>query len=921
MTDPSPVPRLDLAPKLNRELRLWWPPDYLRLLYWAFFFPQAIRWYIKEFGDHDYTNMEGLRAVWRALRNDSLQLHLVAQAFISLSVAVVTSVWMLSKVGATYTWTVWVSIIGISVFASMVGAGWGLASCIAATIVGSLMLTIGWGVGSLALVGVDTMRIVFYLVGISAVFGMILSTTFGALGGVAFRVVRGITFTSLYGFIIGLVFIISKMVSHISGGTVAWIDSLLSGIIIGTFFLTGFILVSARIPDWLISWSLTQLSEARIWGSHIAWIPLPSLQQRLRLHLDQDWLIGVSNLNQILAYTTQFIPAIGAANEALTRSSDDQLLGRAALLVEHLSNWDLIRFGSASLENMLWHDGYRVSLWPTRWRELWQTRFPIEPRIDTLARAVCASFWFWHVGEADRAESALATISHLSHGPELHSIAQAIVAGQEVDSLTGLAAWKEAAAWLDALPDPELRPGTLAALRTLRVVSADARTARNATALLNRSTALNRASAALTRLIETGSETCPEPEWPLIRDIAIKWRDIISKAGGVVGDEVLRQPVANPYEGYSGLPVTGASFVGRGDTLAKIETRWAAGDRLPPLILYGHRRMGKSSILRNLARSAPAGTLLVYLNMQDAGWVDHTGELLRDFADAIHRATGAARLDAGPIPIAEDFGSLGAGRQGLNALLDRLDRQMAGRRLILAVDEFEVIQEGIEKGRIDPDLLHYLRAKTSQYGWLALIFAGLHTLDEMGHDYRSAFYGAAEHIRVGYLAHDDAIRLITQPHPDFALEYEPELREELYRLTYGQPYLLQRICWELVNHWNERFLKEGETTPRILMMDELAPVLTPDFYAAAGYYFDGVWDNVTEAERQMMRAMAGRDAGGWTAAELAAATGQSEETVSVSLDLLRRHDVILDEMGGVRFAAELLRRWVARYQAADASVG
>ena len=38
-----PFPRLDLAPKLNRPLRLWWPPDYLRLLYWAFFFPQAIR--------------------------------------------------------------------------------------------------------------------------------------------------------------------------------------------------------------------------------------------------------------------------------------------------------------------------------------------------------------------------------------------------------------------------------------------------------------------------------------------------------------------------------------------------------------------------------------------------------------------------------------------------------------------------------------------------------------------------------------------------------------------------------------------------------------------------------------------------------------------------------------------------------------
>ncbi|MCX6027977.1 MAG: ATP-binding protein [Chloroflexi bacterium] len=379
----------------------------------------------------------------------------------------------------------------------------------------------------------------------------------------------------------------------------------------------------------------------------------------------------------------------------------------------------------------------------------------------------------------------------------------------------------------------------------------------------------------------------------------------------------------NPYEGYSGLPVTGPTFVGRNDILRQIETRWAVSDRLPPLILYGHRRMGKSSIVRNLGRGTDSSMILVYLDMQDAGWVDHTGQLLLDFAEAIYRKASEAVLDAGPAPVEGDYADLGVARRALNSLLDRLDGQMADRRLILAVDEFEIIQQGIEKGRIDPDLLHYLRSKASQYRWLALIFAGLHTLDEMGHDYRSAFYGAAEHVRVGYLSHDDALQLITQPHPDFSLEYAPELREELFHLTYGQPYLLQRLCWELVNRWNERFLRGGEATLRELTMDDLAPILTPDFYEAAGYYFDGVWSNVTEAERGLMRALAifgsvgdrpEQPGGGWTAEGLVAATGQTPEAVSVALDLLRRHDVIVEEAGGVRFASELMRRWVAQYQ-------
>ena len=167
----------------------------------------------------------------------------------------------------------------------------------------------------------------------------------------------------------------------------------------------------------------------------------------------------------------------------------------------------------------------------------------------------------------------------------------------------------------------------------------------------------------------------------------------------------------------------------------------------------------------------------------------------------------------GRFPSEAGYAEQGAARRSFNALLDRLDAQMAGRRLILAVDEYELIEAGIKDGRIDAGIPGYLRSKVAQYRWLGLIFAGLHTLDEMGRDYRSAFYGQAEHIRVGYLSHDDAIRLITQPHPDFALEYAPELREELYRLTYGQPYLLQRLCWELVNNWNERFLREGEIHP------------------------------------------------------------------------------------------------------------
>ena len=76
------VPKLDLAPKLNRPLSLWNPLDYLRLLYWVFFFPQAIRWYVEKFGTTQYNRREGARALLVVLQRDEIQRNLVLQSLL-----------------------------------------------------------------------------------------------------------------------------------------------------------------------------------------------------------------------------------------------------------------------------------------------------------------------------------------------------------------------------------------------------------------------------------------------------------------------------------------------------------------------------------------------------------------------------------------------------------------------------------------------------------------------------------------------------------------------------------------------------------------------------------------------------------------------------------------------------------------------
>jgi hypothetical protein len=116
----------------------------------------------------------------------------------------------------------------------------------------------------------------------------------------------------------------------------------------------------------------------------------------------------------------------------------------------------------------------------------------------------------------------------------------------------------------------------------------------------------------------------------------------------------------------------------------------------------------------------------------------------------------------------------------------------------------------------------------------------------------------------------------------------------------------------MVEAWNDCFEKSREVIPRTLRLAELEPLLDADFYAAAGYYFEGLWErNVTADERRLMTVLARREEP-WAINEIAAQFPAGID-LPVTLEQLRSHDVLLTEPDGrIRFATELLRRWVAR---------
>lgn len=457
---------------------------------------------------------------------------------------------------------------------------------------------------------------------------------------------------------------------------------------------------------------------------------------------------------------------------------------------------------------------------------------------------------------------------------------------------------------------PKLKSSTKVVLRTLQIVIQKVSAAKEVLSPLKRSKIAEKAIADLNQIIADGEEVCSLKEWTLIKKIAQKWLDILDKSGWVFEKGELRKDVENPYKGHSGLPVTDTTFRGRADIIRRIARYWGIDKNFPTLILYGHGRMGKTSILKYLERHIESSIIFVYLSIHKVGKISNTGQLLFHIARYIHSSAGKVGLSIAP-PNAVDYTDMGC-YDTFSGLMDKLVPHMISQKcLVLAIDEFEVIEKKIREKKIDAEFIPYLQSIIRDYNWLGGIFAVVHTHEKILKYLRSSFYK----LRVGLLKREDSFRLIAFPRPGFTLEYSPELLKELYRLTSGQPLLIQRLCWELVTRWNERFDQQGVKTSRTLTMDDLPDIITPDFLESAEFYFDGVWDNVTEGERILMCIMAKRQEGTWTLDELAdvVKTYPSLEKVSTlkeTFDLLKRHDVIIEENGNVRFAGELMRCWV-----------
>ena len=854
------VPRLNLAPKIGRPLRWWHPFDYLLLLYWVFFFPQALRRYLK-----DIPEVGG-----RVDQNSQTKfLVLLVQGIVLTSILTLISLaGSLWKGTADPTEVLSGMVLGVaSGMASSLG--WGVGFVMAPNLASQVVLGVFLGVAWRLLVGValvevspenlrqyiDPAMMVGVAVGLAWTMAWRTASR-EALGMSTSRVAEG----KVSGLASGLAWAVA----------VGWALNWQAGLIwTGALFWVIF-----RPEDWLLGLYFVLGKPSYLYWSflHVTRLPMPYLAERLMLWLRGDWEVGLHNLRQILTYTYQFPSVVRALKCVLAQTPSSQIISCVAQVAEHLGDWTLLHLVANNLSKHRKHQ---------------------------IPASVVNGFCSLHHKNPLAAAQTFNRVKDIAYGEEMCNLAQTLANfdhAQDVEAIANLNT-------TIINPENALRQETWQVIKNLCRVIENVRVVHGSVSRSTRSFAHSRALGEI-KTILSNSFLLPELERNLIISIAENWQDALLCIASEVGDITINKPVRNPY--IVGDPVENNLFVGRDEVIRQLEELWVYGQQLQSVVFYGHRRMGKTSILRHVSHWSNSEVKVVYVNLQSLGEVTQgCGEVLMAITDEIAEAIGIAP------PADEEL--LNLPQLTFKRYLKKILAQTNPQGLIIALDEFEVIEELIEQGQIPTGFMSFLRGLVQMSPKIAFAFAGLHTLEEMTADYFQPFFASVISIHVSFLKLAATRQILANPGDDFPLDYTGKALDKIHQLTAGQPYLVQRVGFQLVRRYNDQVFEQGHSHEAVFTLEDVEAVIgDPEFFQKGRFYFEGVWNQAAQGAtgQQELITIIANYPQGLSHQNLATASKLDETLFSEALQTLIRHDVVTEVEGKLQIIVELFRRWV-----------
>ena len=247
---------------------------------------------------------------------------------------------------------------------------------------------------------------------------------------------------------------------------------------------------------------------------------------------------------------------------------------------------------------------------------------------------------------------------------------------------------------------------------------------------------------------------------------------------------------SNPY--IAGNPVRGQEkFIGRADVLRDVERALRHPDE-NAIVLFGQRRIGKTSVLLNVERELAAKQEYtpIYFDLQDKAALP--------LADVLYQmAQKIAFVTKTPLPERKKFDAKGTFFR--ETFIPATVQTCHNQGLVLLLDEFDVLDMPKQE-QAGTTFFPYLRDWMSAAKGIQFVFVLGRRPEELSTETLATFK-AIRSRRVSLMTREDTETIIRQSEKNGSLTWSNEAVERIWYWTQGHPYFTQLLCseiWEIL---------------------------------------------------------------------------------------------------------------------------
>lgn len=293
-------------------------------------------------------------------------------------------------------------------------------------------------------------------------------------------------------------------------------------------------------------------------------------------------------------------------------------------------------------------------------------------------------------------------------------------------------------------------------------------------------------------------------------------------------------PIPNPFVAGPVLrPEDEGLFRGRSDVISLI--RDVVEDQRGTILLFGQRRMGKSSLVRMLPLKIGRGIEIVEINFQRLSTRDEPFNWVAE-------AVADARPELSSPPRSTDW------RRTLSWLRE-VDEALGEVRehLLVVIDEVEGLTRVFGESRATRDFLDMIRAAGDDLVRVRFLLMTARSLRNLGEQWADRLISAHPRF-LGPLKTEEASDLIQSPTPDFPDIYPPAGVARIVEVTHGHPFLVQLVCESLCRRLRD------EDKPKATPADVERAI--DESYNLAVDVFSEVWRTMGKEEHRVLQSVA-----------------------------------------------------------------